>query len=688
MPPPRPHLLTPLVERVFQTRTVHDARRYVRAIQLVLTFGLLIVLPVLLLAYFALASIQQSTASIEADLAPRTTVIMEQVHAEERELFDRFETQVERRLLRNVKPVTGLDDLAPHLLAAYALDATGRITEPFDIVEVDDEPPPNAAYDRAWREGMVAEREGRHDHAAELLEQAEQFTTSTRLQAQAAMAAARNRVALGDDGGVYADVIGEYGTIRDPRGFRIGDIARLNQAELAAVKRNDGFALRELAQDLIDDARWTLFEGGEPTVARRALDRLEDLKSADPGVDTAWISRARRRLERRDAQLFWSGRLADEMTDLTASPPSPAQGFVYRPSASSPALWAVRNTGKELVIYAFDREEILSRLRRTATRLAALDADLVASVGRVDQGPLGSAVFRQPLDRLPMHAVRVAAANPDKLAQERRNRTFARIAIILLALATSVVGVAVTVRYVTRELAAARIKTDFAANVSHELRSPITQIRLKGEALQLDLVFDADDRQAHYDAIVREAERLSRLVDNVLDFAAIERGAKKYTFRPEDVTELIYYAVDTHRTQLQSVGMKVEVDVPDDLPVVWIDREAISQVLTNLLSNAAKYGADGNWLGVKARATDAHMQIRVADRGMGISSDDQSRIFEDFFRSSSAAVRRQKGTGIGLTIVRYIVEAHRGTIAVESAPGEGTTFVIDLPLQPPTGAGA
>lgn len=688
MAPPRRQLLTPLVERLFRTRTVHDARRIVRAIQLVLTFGLLIVLPVLLLAYFALASIQQSTSSLEADLAPRTTAIIEQVQGEERELFDRFETQVERRLLRNVKPVTGLDELAPHLLAAYALDRDGNLIEPFDVGEVADETAPNAAYERAWREGMTAERDKRHDHAAEHLEEAIRSTTSRRLQGQAALAAARNRVADGGEAGLYADVIGEFGSVRDPRGFRIGDVARLNQAELAAARANDGFALRELAQDLIDDARWTLFEGGEPTVARAALDRLEEMGADAAGVDSAWIARARRRLDRRDAQLFWSGRLAEEMTDLTASPPSPEQGFVYRPSASSPALWAVRNTGKELVIYAFDREEVLARLRRTSTRLAALDPDLVASVGRVDQGPLGAAVFRQPLDRLPMHAVRVAAANPDKLARERRNRTFARIAIILLALATSVVGVAVTVRYVSRELAAARVKTDFAANVSHELRSPITQIRLKGEALQLDLVFDDDDRQAHYDAIVREAERLSRLVDNVLDFAAIERGAKKYTFRPEDIVGILYYAVDTHRVQLEGAGMAIELEVPDDLPVVWVDREAISQVLTNLLSNAAKYGAAGKWLGVRARASASRMEIRVADRGMGISVDDQSRVFEDFFRSSDAAVRRQKGTGIGLTIVRYIVEAHRGNIRVESAPGEGTAFVIDLPLQPPEGAGA
>jgi signal transduction histidine kinase len=682
---PRPVLL-PLAERLFRTRTVHDARRIARAIQLVATFGLLIVLPVLLLAYLALSTIQGGKDSLDAELAPRALAVTSQVRTEEGELFQRFEEQVRERLSRNQSPVTALDDLSPYLLAAYALDRQGRLVGPFDLPETRLQASPTMAYERAYRAGLQAQGAGALRVAAEHYFEAVELTPDPRLQGQARLAAARMLAQAGEDG-AYADVIGEYGAIRDPRGFRVGDLARLKQAELAAARSPDGaFALRETVEFLLA-ARWTLLEAGEATVARRALERLETLRAQGVRVNPDWLAQARRRLARRTEQLFWSGRLIDELTEVIAEPPPAGGGFDYRTLAASPALWALVQTEDGLVVYAFDREAVLARLERTANRLAALDDDITARVTRAAEPVAGEAVFQRGLEHLPMFEVRVAAADPEAFARDRRNRTFARVMIILLALATSVVGIAVTVWYVTRELEAARVKTDFAANVSHELRSPITQIRLKGEALQLDLVTDDDDRRAHYDAIVRESERLSRLVDNVLDFAAIERGAKKYTFRPEDLVMLLHYAVETHRSAAEQAGMAVHLDVPDDLPVVFMDREAISQVLTNLLSNAIKYGADGGWLGVSARRIGGTVEVRVGDRGMGIEPEDQARIFEDFYRSADPAVRRRKGTGIGLTIVRYIVEAHGGTISVVSAPGEGATFVIHLPLQPPDGAG-
>ena len=131
-----------------------------------------------------------------------------------------------------------------------------------------------------------------------------------------------------------------------------------------------------------------------------------------------------------------------------------------------------------------------------------------------------------------------------------------------------------------------------------------------------------------------------------------------------------------------------DVELPDDLPVLHFDREAIGQVLTNLLSNASKYGADGKWVGVKVRDKGDFVTISVADKGMGIAPDEVKRVFDEFFRSEDAAVRRKKGTGIGLAIVRYIVEAHGGSITVRSTRGSGTTFTVSLPTDPPEAAGA
>jgi len=139
---------------------------------------------------------------------------------------------------------------------------------------------------------------------------------------------------------------------------------------------------------------------------------------------------------------------------------------------------------------------------------------------------------------------------------------------------------------------------------------------------------------------------------------------------------------------VESKGLVLELDLPDDTPPVWMDREAIGQVLVNLLSNAAKYGKKGGWVGVNVRTEPQGVTLSVSDRGQGIRPDDLPHIFEHFYRSTSSSVRRQKGTGIGLAIVRYIVEAHGGTITVHSVHGEGTTFTVTFPNEPPPGAGA
>ena len=192
------------------------------------------------------------------------------------------------------------------------------------------------------------------------------------------------------------------------------------------------------------------------------------------------------------------------------------------------------------------------------------------------------------------------------------------------------------------------MKTDFAANVSHELRSPITKIRLRAEALQYELLDTEEEKRDSYNSIVRETERLSRLVDSCGE-------------------------------AIGESGVRIDIDVPHDMPVAWIDREAISQVMINLLSNAIKYGSSGGWVGVRVQDTQTAIEIAFSDHGDGIPMKDLPHVFGQFYRSPDTAVRSKRGTGIGLTIVRYIVQAHGGTISVESTAGLGTTFLINLP---------
>jgi two-component system phosphate regulon sensor histidine kinase PhoR len=334
--------------------------------------------------------------------------------------------------------------------------------------------------------------------------------------------------------------------------------------------------------------------------------------------------------------------------------------------------------------FSFEVDDVQRELARRVVDVAGgIHPDLAVNLVRAREPQSGILARRTLAPELPRVAVVVRPADPAGLADKRSSNRRQRQLIIALTVATAVIGIFVATHSVNRELDAARQKADFAANVSHELRSPITQIRLKGESLQLDLAFDDEDRRAHYDAIVREAERLSRLVDNVLDFSSIERGVKRYTLRPDDLGDAVRRAVEATRSAADAAGLVFHVSVPETLPIVWIDREAIGQVMTNLLSNAVKYGAEGGSIEVLAREGRAGVEVSVTDHGIGIGPDDQDRVFEHFYRVASADVRKRRGTGIGLTIVRYIVEAHGGTITVESQLGRGSTFTVALPLAPP-----
>jgi signal transduction histidine kinase len=403
-------------------------------------------------------------------------------------------------------------------------------------------------------------------------------------------------------------------------------------------------------------------------------------------MDEAARRLAARRLAERLTLLVGTEPLGAELELVGARGGTP-DTFTYQPEAA--ALWVVLTLSDRTWVFPFDVEALREEIGRRVVSVAeATDPDLeVALVG--PSVPAPEALARRSLaPELPRVEVVVRAVDPAGIVGvQGRTATLQSVVVALAVLATGL-GLLLTWRFIGQELEAARQKADFAANVSHELRSPITQIRLRAEALQLDLLDDEAERRAHYDAIVRESERLSRLVDNVLDFSAIERGVKRYHLRPEDLGDAVYKAVDAMQAAASANAFRITVDLPEDLPVVWLDREAIGQVLTNLLSNALKYGGDGGTIEVACEVLQHRVELSVRDHGIGIAPEDVDQVFEHFFRVQSAAVRKKRGTGIGLTIVRYIVEAHGGTIRVESTLGEGSTFIVSLPLEPPEDAGA
>jgi len=236
-------------------------------------------------------------------------------------------------------------------------------------------------------------------------------------------------------------------------------------------------------------------------------------------------------------------------------------------------------------------------------------------------------------------------------------------------------------RDVRREVNLSEMRTQFVSNVSHELKTPLTSIRMFAETLQAGRPEDPRERAEYLETIVQESERLSRLLDNVLDFSRIERGEKAYTFAPTPLAELLRDVARTIEDPLRREGFELRVHLQEDLPPVEVDRDAIEQAVLNLLVNAMKYSAGNREIDLCLSRRDRCAVIAVVDRGMGIRPEDRERIFEKFVRAPVPEVESVPGAGLGLTLVAHIVEAHGGRIEVASEPEHGSTFSLLFPLE-------
>jgi signal transduction histidine kinase len=234
---------------------------------------------------------------------------------------------------------------------------------------------------------------------------------------------------------------------------------------------------------------------------------------------------------------------------------------------------------------------------------------------------------------------------------------------------------------VRREMHLSRLKSDFVANVSHELKTPLALIRLFAETLELGRVTNEEKAKQYYRVINKESQRLTQLINNILDFSRIEAGRKEYRFAPTDVARVVNDVVEAYRFQIEQQGFELTLDVPQNLPEISVDKEALAQALLNLLNNAIKYSRDEKKIRIALSASKDRLLVSVQDMGIGIEKSEQKKIFEKFYRASDSLVHDTKGSGLGLSLVRHIMDAHGGTVEVESAPGAGSTFTLSLPVR-------
>lgn len=242
-------------------------------------------------------------------------------------------------------------------------------------------------------------------------------------------------------------------------------------------------------------------------------------------------------------------------------------------------------------------------------------------------------------------------------------------------------GVVFTWRAAARERRLSRIRNVFVANASHELRTPLASISVFGELLRRGHVTSPDKVAEYGRHVEQESNRLRQLIENVLDFARIESATVEYSRREAVVEDVVDGAVRTIDARRDRDGFTISVACSaGELPAVYVDTQAMSQVFVNLLDNAMKYSGRSRRIRVAISRREDYASVSVVDYGIGIAPDEQQRIFQQFYRASSAVEERVTGTGLGLAIARYVVHAHGGRIEVDSRLGYGTTFTVLLPL--------
>jgi signal transduction histidine kinase len=226
----------------------------------------------------------------------------------------------------------------------------------------------------------------------------------------------------------------------------------------------------------------------------------------------------------------------------------------------------------------------------------------------------------------------------------------------------------------------AQQQMEFVATVSHELRTPLAVIRSAAENLADGIVEDESQVRKYGELVRGEGRRLTDMVEQILEFSGIQSGERKLNPSPVSIGPLVREVVERSASLARDAGIAVEQDLPDGLPPVLGDEPALRRVFQNLLANAIKYGAGGGSIRIDARRHRDDLLVTVADRGMGIDPSEHERIFDPFYRAAAVVEAQIQGAGLGLSLVKRIVQAHGGSIALRSSPGAGAAFTVRLPV--------
>jgi len=277
--------------------------------------------------------------------------------------------------------------------------------------------------------------------------------------------------------------------------------------------------------------------------------------------------------------------------------------------------------------------------------------------------------------------LQIVPRNYTDIERNVRNQRRVILFFIILSMFLTFLSLAIIYAAGRRERQLRQLKEDFIGNVSHELKTPLSLIRMFSEILVTGRVKSEQTRQEYFGIIHNESDRMSRLISNLLDFAGLEREEFGKHFEKTNISQLIAKELEAYRYQIQKDGFQLSTSIDSNIPDTLADPNAIAMAFFNLLDNSVKYSGDQKEIGVKIAQSNGYIDLSVTDRGIGIPASEHHKIFEKFYRCDNAAVKKIRGSGIGLSITKHVAELHGGEVLVDSEPGKGSTFTLRIPIR-------
>jgi signal transduction histidine kinase len=494
------------------------------------------------------------------------------------------------------------------------------------------------------------------------------------VRAEALLRLARNHTKKGDTASAL-DAFDKLGALEDVRAIdrpaglaaRQGRGLLLHHAARTAELRQEAAAL---IADL-DRGRWTLTKAQYDFARDQAIRWTAEADAPSVIPDSLALAAATEAAWR-----SWKSAIA-------AEPAEPQQRLLRATDGS--ALVLARATADRLAILVVGRRFLDATWLGEAQAadpevdIALTNANEAVVLGQAEAPVEKRSARIVPLTSPPWTVYAVTTGSASSVLSSTARLSLAAVALTAVMLLVSAYVIS---RAVSREVSVAALQSDFVAAVSHEFRTPLTTIRQLSELLTRGRVSTEPRRQQFYETLLRESDRLHRLVESLLDFGRMEARAVEYRFDRLEPEPFVREIVTDFQQQIDA-GFVVDLRVRGPLPAIRADRGSLSRVFWNLLDNAAKYSPEHRSVQVDVECADAHLLVHVRDRGIGIPPEEQASIFGKFVRGAHARLASIKGTGLGLAMASRIVEAHGGRITVESAVGVGSTFTVLLPIMEP-----